>query len=93
MLATTPAIGTNPLYNGLVAYNSDPDLPKTGIPTRRHRPGARLQLTSDLAKSNPVFFLGDSGHELYNSGARTYLVEEFDLATCAVFHLGSALAG
>lgn len=153
VLATSAAIGTNPLYDGLVAYNSDPDLPKTGIPTllvpgrlandlaaygadvefaartvtrqtynlcgwfgtdkpvsdpiivttpltgwfncaaeRATGLALALQLTTDLAKSHPVFFLGNTGHELYNYGARAYLADEFNLAPRAVFHLGSALA-
>ena len=153
VLATNAAIGTNPLYDGLVGYNSDPDLPKTGIPTLlvpgrlandlaaygadvelsartvtrqtyvlsgwfgTNKPvndpiivttpltgwfncaaergtglALALQLVTDLAKSHPVFFLGNTGHELYNYGARKYLAEEFDLAPRAVFHLGSALA-
>ncbi|MBO0847112.1 MAG: hypothetical protein J2P22_17055 [Nocardioides sp.] len=153
VLATNAAIGTNPLYDGLVGYNSDPDLTKTGIPTllvpgrlandlaaygadvefsartvtrqtyvlsswfgtdnpindpiivttpltgwfncaaeRGTGLALALQLTTDLAKNHPVFFLGNTGHELNNYGARKYLTEEFNLAPRAVFHLGSALA-
>jgi hypothetical protein len=153
VLATNAAIGTNPLYDGLVGYNSDPDLPKTGVPTllvpgrvandlaaygAQVRFSARtvtrqtyvlsawfgtrqpvddpivvttpltgwfdcaaeratglavaLQLATDLSAQHPVLFVGNTGHELYNYGARKYLAEEFDLTPRAVFHLGSALA-
>ncbi|MFG1809662.1 hypothetical protein [Streptomyces sp. NPDC049040] len=142
-----------PSYDGLVGYNSDPDAPKTGVPTllvpgrdadriqrygadvdfaartvRAHaycltgwfgtrRPVAdpivvttpltgwftcaaergtgvalALELAAELSREHPVFFLGNTGHELNNYGARAYLAEEFDLAPRAVFHLGSALA-
>jgi len=50
-----------------------------------------LQVTTDLAQEHPVLFVGNTGHELYNYGARKYLAEEFDLSPRAVFHFGSAL--
>ncbi|KQW43874.1 hypothetical protein ASC77_20950 [Nocardioides sp. Root1257] len=152
VLATNAALGTNPLYDGLIGYNSDPDLPKTGVPTllvpgrvandlaaygaevefsartitRRTRVvtawfGTRkpvvdpvivttpltgwfncaaeratglavaLELATDLAQDQPVLFVGNTAHELYNYGASRYLAEEFDLEPRAVFHLGSAI--
>ncbi|CAG6399095.1 hypothetical protein NMG29_35290 [Streptomyces cocklensis] len=51
-----------------------------------------LALAAELSREHPVFFLGNTGHELNNYGARAYLADEFDLAPRAVFHLGSALA-
>ncbi|WP_151772467.1 hypothetical protein [Streptomyces abyssomicinicus] len=153
VLPTTSTTALYPAYDGLVAYNSDPDAPKTGIPTllvpgrfadRIQRHGAdvdfrartvtaraycltgwlgtrtpvadpivvttplsgwftcaaergtglalSLALAAELAREHPVFFLGNTGHELGNYGVRAYLAEEFDLRPRAVVHLGSALA-
>ncbi|MGW5351914.1 hypothetical protein ACWERV_15570 [Streptomyces sp. NPDC004031] len=153
VLPTTSTTATYAPYDGLVGYNSDPDAPKTGIPTllvpgdtadRVSRYGAdvdfsartvrartycltgwfgtrrpvkdpivvttpltgwftcaaergtgvalALALAAELSREHPVFFLGNTGHELNNYGARAYLAQEFDLAPRAVFHLGSALA-
>ncbi|MFF1836502.1 hypothetical protein ACFVXE_20180 [Streptomyces sp. NPDC058231] len=153
VLPTTSTTANYPAYDGLVAYNSDPDAPKTGIPTllvpgrvadriRRYgadvdfrartvpartysltgwlgtrRPVAdpvivttplsgwftcaaergtglalALALAVELSREHPVFFLGNTGHELSNYGVRAYLADEFDLRPRAVFHLGSALA-
>ncbi|MCX5401731.1 hypothetical protein [Streptomyces sp. NBC_00102] len=153
ILPTTSTTVNYPSYDGLVAYNSDPDAPKTGVPTLlvpgryadrigRHgadvdfrartvaartfcltgwfgtrRPVAdpivvttplsgwftcaaergtgialALALAVGLSREHPVFFLGNTGHELSNYGVRAYLAEEFDLRPRAVFHLGSALA-
>lgn len=156
-LALLPTTSTTaagyPSYDGLVGYNSDPDVEKTGVPTllvpgsaadRIQRYGAdvdftartvrarsycltgwfgtrrpisdpivvttplsgwftcaaergtgialALALASELSRDHPVFFLGNTGHELNNYGARAYLADEFDLRPRAVFHLGSALA-
>jgi hypothetical protein len=153
ILPTTSTTAAYPAYDGLVAYNSDPDAAKTGIPTllvpgraadRIQRYGAdvdfrartvraraycltgwfgtrtpvadpivvttplsgwftcaaergtglalALALAVDLSREHPVFFLGNTGHELGNYGVRAYLAEGFDLRPRAVFHLGSALA-
>ncbi|WP_377267830.1 hypothetical protein [Peterkaempfera sp. SMS 1(5)a] len=153
VLPTTSTTASYPAYDGLVAYNSDPDAAKTGVPTllvpgqvadliQRHgadvdfsartRPartycltgwfGTRrpvsdpivvttplsgwftcaaergtglalaLALAVELSREHPVFFLGNTGHELNNYGVRAYLADEFDLRPRAVFHLGSALA-
>lgn len=153
VLPTTSTTANYPAYDGLVAYNSDPDAPKTGIPTllvpgqvadRIQRYGAdvdfrartvpartycltgwfgtrtpvsdpiivttplsgwftcaaergtglalALALCVELSREHPVFFLGNTGHELSNYGVRAYLADEFDLRPRAVFHLGSALA-
>ncbi|WP_406320313.1 hypothetical protein [Streptomyces sp. NBC_01637] len=51
-----------------------------------------LALAAELSREHPVFFLGNTGHELNNYGVRAYLADEFDLEPRAVFHLGSALA-
>jgi hypothetical protein len=153
LLATTSTTATYAPYDGLVGYNSDPDVAKTGIPTllvpgrdagRIAQYGAHvdfsartvsaraynltgwlgtpkpvadpiivttplsgwfttaaergtgialaLELASELAKDHPVFFLGNTGHELNNYGARAYFAQEFDLQPLAVFHLGASLA-
>ncbi|MGW1464344.1 hypothetical protein ACWCPT_08325 [Streptomyces sp. NPDC002308] len=153
VLPTTSTTANYPAYDGLVAYNSDPGAPKTGVPTllvpgrfadRIQRYGAdvdfrartvagrtycltgwfgtrkpvadpivvttplsgwftcaaergtglalALALAVELSREHPVFFLGNTGHELSNYGVRAYLASEFDLRPRAVFHLGSALA-
>jgi hypothetical protein len=50
-----------------------------------------LELAADLARTHPVFFLGNSGHELNNFGVRAYLQDAFDLRPRAVFHLGASI--
>ncbi|MFE2021910.1 hypothetical protein ACFW9O_28110 [Streptomyces sp. NPDC059499] len=153
VLPTTSTTANYPAYDGLVAYNSDPAAPKTGVPTllvpgrvagRIQRYGAdvdfrartipartycltgwfgtrtpvadpvvvttplsgwftcaaergtglalALALADELSREHPVFFLGNTGHELSNFGVRAYLAQGFDLRPRAVFHLGSALA-
>jgi hypothetical protein len=153
LLPVTSTTATYPAYDGLVAYNSDPDTAKTGVPTlvvpgrdakriqqygahvefnARTRParaycltgwlGTRkpvsdpiivttplsgwftcaaergtgialaLALAAELSREHPVFFLGNSGHELNNYGVRAYLADEFDFEPRAVFHLGASLA-
>ncbi|MDO9455167.1 hypothetical protein, partial [Nocardioides sp.] len=152
---TKPATATAAAYDGLVAFNSDPDTQdeRTGVPTLvvpgRHadaiaRHGADVRFTSrvrsahatnlegwfgtsapvadpvvvttplsgwftcaaergpglafalalatDLARTTPVFFLGNTGHELDNVGVRRYLAQELDLSPRAVIHLGASLA-
>lgn len=51
-----------------------------------------LEVASEVAREHPVFFLGNTGHELNNYGARAYLADEFDLDPVAVFHFGASLA-
>lgn len=51
-----------------------------------------LELAAELARTHPVFFLGNSGHELNNFGARAYLQDAFDLRPSAVFHIGASIA-
>ncbi|GAA5178576.1 hypothetical protein GCM10023322_06070 [Rugosimonospora acidiphila] len=51
-----------------------------------------LELAADLARTHPVFFLGNSGHELNNFGARAYLQDAFELRPTAVFHIGASIA-
>jgi hypothetical protein len=153
LLPTTNTTSGYPPYNGLVAYNSDPDVEKTGVPTllvpgrvadqiqqygadvdfkaqtlparsycltgwlgtrkpvsdpivvttplsgwftcaAERGTGIALALTlaSELSREHPVFFLGNTGHELNNYGVRAYLADEFDLEPRAVFHLGASLA-
>jgi hypothetical protein len=154
LLPTTSAIASGyPPYDGLVAYNSDPNVEKTGIltllvpgrvadqieqygadvdftartvPARSYALTAwlgtrkpvsdpivvttplsgwftcaaergtgialALTLASELSREHPVFFLGNTGHELNDYGVRAYLADEFDLEPRAVFHLGASLA-
>lgn len=136
VLPTTSTTATYPSYDGLVGYNSDPDVAKTGVPTllvpgsaadRIQRYGAdvdftartvrartycltgwfgtrrptadpivvttpltgwftcaaergtgvalALALAAELSREHPVFFLGNTGHELNNYGARAYLAD------------------
>jgi hypothetical protein len=51
-----------------------------------------LELATELARTHPVFFLGNSGHELNNFGVRAYLQQEFDLQPRAVIHIGASIA-
>jgi hypothetical protein len=51
-----------------------------------------LELAADLARTHPVFFLGNSGHELNNFGVRAYLKDAFDLQPRAVIHIGASIA-
>lgn len=51
-----------------------------------------LALADELSREHPVFFLGNTGHELSNYGVQAYLADEFDLKPRAVFHLGASLA-
>jgi hypothetical protein len=51
-----------------------------------------LELAADLARTHPVFFLGNSGHELNNFGVRAYLQDAFDLQPRAVIHIGASIA-
>jgi hypothetical protein len=51
-----------------------------------------LELAADLARTHPVFFLGNSGHELNNFGVRAYLQAAFDLRPSAVIHIGASVA-
>ncbi|HZE32962.1 MAG TPA: hypothetical protein VE198_16185 [Actinoallomurus sp.] len=51
-----------------------------------------MALAGELSREHPVFFLGNTGHELNNYGVRAYLADEFDLQPRAVFHLGASLA-
>jgi hypothetical protein len=51
-----------------------------------------LQLATELAEEHPVFFLGNTGHELDNYGVRRWLAEALDLLPQAVVHLGASLA-
>jgi hypothetical protein len=51
-----------------------------------------LELAADLARTHPVFFLGNSGHELNNFGVRAYLRDAFDLQPRAVIHIGASIA-
>lgn len=51
-----------------------------------------LQLAEDLAQDQPVFFLGNTGHELENYGVRRWLADAFDLEPRAVVHLGASIA-
>jgi hypothetical protein len=51
-----------------------------------------LELAADLARTHPVFFLGNSGHELNNFGVRAYLQDAFDLHPSAVIHIGASIA-
>jgi hypothetical protein len=53
---------------------------------------AALELAADLARTHPVFFLGNSGHELSDFGVRAYLQDAFDLRPTAVFHIGASIA-
>jgi hypothetical protein len=50
-----------------------------------------LALAADLAEQHPVFFLGNTGHELDNFGVRAYLAQDFDLRPRAVVDLGASL--
>jgi len=51
-----------------------------------------LELAVELARTHPVFFLGNSGHELNNFGVRAYLQDAFDLQPRAVIHIGASIA-
>jgi hypothetical protein len=51
-----------------------------------------LELAADLARTHPVFVLGNSGHELNNYGVRAYLQDAFDLQPRAVIHIGASIA-
>jgi hypothetical protein len=80
---------------GAAAMGAAPARADAAQPHRAH--GTRgialaLALAAELSREHPVFFLGNTGHELNNHGVRAYLADEFDLEPRAVFHLGSALA-
>jgi hypothetical protein len=51
-----------------------------------------LELAAELARTHPVFVLGNSGHELNNFGVRAYLKDTFNLQPRAVIHIGASIA-